>query len=229
MDPYDLRMIINGALGDAVRNNADWCEAMCRAHGLSGTFGPRAWTSAARTPLYYPDAVTLTEDADVEDVLSGIDRTTPGASVKDSYARLDLAAEGFRLLFEAQWITRPAGLPAPRTSGDWRPVRTPDELAAWALAWSASAPSSSPTRPPRSSPGTRTTAGSSAEPSSATAAPSPASPTSSPPATPTRPSPGRASSPPPPPTAPSSATSRATTSRPPSPPASPPPAPSASG
>ncbi|MFE5911714.1 hypothetical protein ACFQ6B_21910 [Streptomyces wedmorensis] len=129
-------MIINDVLGGAVRNNADWCEAMCRAHGLSGTFGPRAWTSAARTPLYYPDAVTLTEDADVEDVLSGIDRTTPGASVKDSYARLDLAAHGFRLLFEAQWIARPAGLPAPRTSGDWRPVRTPDELTAWALAWS---------------------------------------------------------------------------------------------
>ncbi|MFB6838582.1 hypothetical protein [Streptomyces sp. NPDC056361] len=129
-------MITNDVLGDAVRNNAEWCQAMCDAHGLTGTFGPRTWTSARRTPLYYPDAVTLTDDAGVEDVLSGIDRTTPGASVKDSFARLDLAPEGFRLLFEAQWIARPAGLPAPQAPGDWRPVRTPDELAAWALAWS---------------------------------------------------------------------------------------------
>lgn len=121
---------------DAVRNNAEWCQAMCRAHGHPGAFGPRAWTNARRTPLYYPDAVTLTEDADVKDVLDGIDRTTPGASVKDSFARLDLAAEGFRLLFEASWIHRPAGLPVQPATGEWRPVRTPEELAAWALAWS---------------------------------------------------------------------------------------------
>ncbi|GGS82631.1 hypothetical protein GCM10010222_25060 [Streptomyces tanashiensis] len=129
-------MIIDDVLGDAVRNNVEWVQAMCRSHGLTGTFGPRAWTSAARTPLYYPDAVTLTADAEVADILAGIDRTTPGASVKDSFARLDLAAEGFRLLFEAQWIHRPVGLPAPAATGDWRPVRTAEELAAWALAWS---------------------------------------------------------------------------------------------
>ncbi|MFF4171913.1 hypothetical protein [Streptomyces sp. NPDC001744] len=110
---------------------------MCRAHGHPGTFGSRAWTSDRRTPLYYPDAVTLTEDADARDVLGAIDRSAPGASVKDSFARLDLAAEGFRLLFEARWIHRPAGLPAPvPAAGDWRPVRTPEQLAAWALAWS---------------------------------------------------------------------------------------------
>ncbi|MFD3662313.1 hypothetical protein ACFWVF_17175 [Streptomyces sp. NPDC058659] len=129
-------MIVDAVLGDAVRNNAEWCQAMCRAHGHPGAFGPRAWTNARRTPLYYPDAVTLTEDADVKDVLSGIDHTTPGASVKDSFARLDLASEGFRLLFEAGWIHRPAGLPAQPVTGEWRPVRTPEELAAWALAWS---------------------------------------------------------------------------------------------
>ncbi|WP_370416721.1 hypothetical protein [Streptomyces fradiae] len=122
-------------LAHAVRNNADWCAAMCRAHGLTGTFGPRAWTSPRRAPLYYPDAVTLTEDATAADLLPGIDRTAPGASVKDSHARLDLTAEGFRLLFEAQWIHRPAPV-SPLPAEGWRPVRTADDLAAWALAWS---------------------------------------------------------------------------------------------
>ncbi|MFG3040465.1 hypothetical protein ACGFYZ_26575 [Streptomyces sp. NPDC048330] len=129
-------MIVSDVLGEAVRNNAAWCQAMCRAHGLPGTFGPRAWTNGGRTPLYYPDAVTLTEDATAEDVLAGIDRTTPGASVKDSFARLDLASEGFRLLFEAQWIHRPAGPSDLPVAAGHRPVRTPAELAAWALAWS---------------------------------------------------------------------------------------------
>ncbi|MFF5634745.1 hypothetical protein [Streptomyces sp. NPDC012825] len=127
-------------LDAAARNNAEWCRTVCRAHGDPGTFGPRAWTSARRTPPYYPDAVTLSGDAEARDVLPGIDRTSPGASVKDSFARLDLAAEGFRLLFEARWIHRPAGRPAPAPTGDWRPVRTPEELGEWALAWSGGDP-----------------------------------------------------------------------------------------
>ncbi|MFF9840583.1 hypothetical protein [Streptomyces sp. NPDC013740] len=130
-------MIIEPAvLGEAVRNNALWCDTMCRAHGLPGAFGPRAWTNVRRTPLYYPDAVTLAADAEADDVVAGIDRTAPGASVKDSHARLDLTGEGFRPLFDAQWIHRPAGLPRPAAPAGWRPVRTPAELAAWALAWS---------------------------------------------------------------------------------------------
>lgn len=130
-------------LAHAVRNNADWCAAMCRAHDLTGTFGPRAWTVARRAPLYYPDAVTLAEDATAADLLPGIDRTAPGASVKDSHARLDLAAEGFRLLFEAQWIHHPAPVAAvspasaPAAAEGWRRVGTEAELAAWSLAWSA--------------------------------------------------------------------------------------------
>lgn len=133
MKPYDPQMITEAAL-----DNAQWCDAMCRAHGRPGVFGPRAWTNGRRTPPYYPDAVTLTADASVRDVLDGIDRRAPGASVKDSFARLDLTGEGFRPLFEASWIHRPAGRPAPAaTDGThWRAVRTPAELAAWATAWS---------------------------------------------------------------------------------------------
>nr|WP_282695195.1 hypothetical protein [Streptomyces sp. CC208A] len=107
---------------------------MCRAHGLATATGPRAWTSPRRTPLYYPDAVSLTGDATAADVVTGIDRTGPGASVKDSYARLDLAPEGFRPLFDATWIGRPAGAPAGPATGTR--VETAEALAAWALAWS---------------------------------------------------------------------------------------------
>lgn len=117
----------------AARNNADWCEAMCRAHGLRGEFRADAWTSADRSPPYYPDAVTLSEHADAAQVLARIDDRSPGASVKDSFARLDLTAHGFAPLFDAQWLARD-----PRPSGprpDWRRVRDAAELARWERAW----------------------------------------------------------------------------------------------
>ena len=117
----------------AARNNADWCEAMCRAHGLRGEFRADAWTSADRSPPFYPDAVTLSEHADGGHLLRRIDVRRPGASVKDSYARLDLEPHGFAPLFDAQWIARDPQPAGPRPA--WRRVRDEAELAQWERAW----------------------------------------------------------------------------------------------
>lgn len=119
----------------AARNNAEWCAAMSRAHGVVSEFGAQAWAAPARTPLYYPDAVTLVPDADPVALAERIDTTAPGASVKDSFADLDLTGAGFEVLFEAQWIHRPAGAPALRPALAWDVVGTPDALRAWASAW----------------------------------------------------------------------------------------------
>ncbi|MFD3549723.1 hypothetical protein ACFWUW_29780 [Streptomyces sp. NPDC058655] len=122
----------------AARNNAEWCDAVCRAHGLTGTFTADAWSSARRTPPLYPDAVTLTRGGTPEAALAaGIDTRSPGCTVKDSFAALDLGPEGFEVLFEAQWIHRPAGA-APVTAGpspQWSPVAGAGELAEWEAAW----------------------------------------------------------------------------------------------
>jgi hypothetical protein len=120
----------------AARNNAEWCAAMSRAHGLAGEFTAQAWASPSRTPPYYPDAVTLVPGADPDALTARIDTTAPGASVKDSFADLDLGAAGFRVLFEARWIHRPATAPAEPVAGPvWHVVRDPATLRAWALAW----------------------------------------------------------------------------------------------
>lgn len=97
--------MVRAGVADAARVNVGWCDAMCRAHGFAGVFGPHAWTSAHRTPPLYPDAVTLTPDASPEDVLHDVD-LSPGCAVKDSFACLDLTGEGFEVLFEATWITQ---------------------------------------------------------------------------------------------------------------------------
>ncbi|MEV6192966.1 hypothetical protein AB0M19_11260 [Streptomyces sp. NPDC051920] len=125
----------------AARNNAEWCAAMSRSHGVEGEFTKQAWAAPDRTPRYYPDAVTLVPGADPAALSARIDTTTPGASVKDSFADLDLTAAGFRVLFEAQWIHRPASGPAaspePATSPElaWSVAADPDALRDWAMAW----------------------------------------------------------------------------------------------
>ncbi|KZB82170.1 hypothetical protein AVL48_09550 [Amycolatopsis regifaucium] len=102
--------MVRAGVADAARVNARWCDTVCRSHGFTGTFGPRSWRSARRTPPLYPDAVTLAPDASVSDVLDGID-TSPGCSVKDSFGCLDLSEAGFEVLFEATWIAREVRMP----------------------------------------------------------------------------------------------------------------------
>lgn len=118
----------------AARNNAEWCAAVCRSHGIPSVFGVLAWHSADRAPVYYPDAVTLRPDATSADVLARID-TSVGCSVKDSFGALDLAAHGFAELFAAQWIQRRGGLRVSATSLSARPVASAAELRDWQSAW----------------------------------------------------------------------------------------------
>lgn len=128
---------VNEWAGAAARNNAEWCDAVCRAHGLSGEFGAESWSSAQRTPPLYPDAVTLTPDASPMDLVARIDTRSPGCSVKDSFARLDLEPLGFEVLFEASWIHRPAGetTNAPSLEVSWAPLPDADALPEWETAW----------------------------------------------------------------------------------------------
>jgi hypothetical protein len=118
----------------AAQNNAEWCHLFCRTHGVVGRFQANCWSTPVRTPLYYPDAVTLLSEITIEQVLSGID-TSEGCSVKDSFACLDLAAAGFRPLFRAEWIAREPVearlLPRP----SWSALTTEEQLGEWEAAW----------------------------------------------------------------------------------------------
>ena len=112
----------------AVRNNASWCDLVCRSHGIKTSFGPDLWVAAERAPTLYPDAVTLREQVAEEAVLTAI-APGPGASVKDSYATLDLARHGFDELFEARWITHDPS--SAHSNSNWTIVATTEALAEW--------------------------------------------------------------------------------------------------
>ncbi|MGZ4754842.1 MAG: hypothetical protein ACXVJW_00800 [Acidimicrobiia bacterium] len=118
----------------AARNNAELCDLVCGAHGVTGVFSADAWTSTFRTPPFYPDAVTLDPAVDALGLLERIDGSQ-GASVKDSFATLDLGAHGFRVLFGAEWIFRAADAPA--WSGlQCSRVSDAAALSRWEQAWS---------------------------------------------------------------------------------------------
>jgi hypothetical protein len=128
-EPTDLVRI-------AARNNSEWCDIVCRLHGQAGTYHDGGWTVPRRSPPLYPDAITLDPAASIDAILAAID-TSPGCSLKDSFACLDLASEGFHVLFEAQWICREADAPSPEAPAGtrWERVRDPAVLRRWERAW----------------------------------------------------------------------------------------------
>lgn len=124
--PADRRM------ARAAANNAEWCDLVCRSNGVPTALNGQAWSATRRPPPLYPDAVTLRKGLPPADLLERVDRT-PGCSIKDSFADLDLAPFGFRVLFRAEWIHRTPAR-APIAGSGWHVVDTVDDLDAWTTA-----------------------------------------------------------------------------------------------
>lgn len=129
----------------AARNNADWCAAMWRAHGLSVEQGPGLTFCHGTSPRFFPNVVTTDRNGDPAAQAAVIADLCAKASdapfgVKDSFARLDLAGLGFELLFEARWVFRGARSEAsPAGPISWRRLESPADLEAWEAAWGESA------------------------------------------------------------------------------------------
>jgi hypothetical protein len=129
----------------AARNNAELCDAVCCAHGSQGEFRENIWLCRHPVPRFYPNAVTLAPQN--QELLEVIDeliamRLPQGCAIKDSFAALDLAPRGFRLLFTAEWIcltvSRMKEIVAASTSVRWELVHSDRTLAEWESAWAAS-------------------------------------------------------------------------------------------
>jgi hypothetical protein len=122
---------------EAALNNAAWCLAMWRAHGLTAQREAGMVMCEGAPPRFYPNAVTVDPTADPAAQAAWLQRLAAaapnaGVTVKDSFSMLDLP--GWRVLFDAQWIARsPAAAPPPRL--DWRLVELADDLLAWEVAW----------------------------------------------------------------------------------------------
>lgn len=138
-------MVLPDLIADAARNNALWCDAVCRAHARPGVFDELLWRVPHGTLPLYPDVVTLAgaqaagaQHKAIGELLdSARDR---GWAVKDSYAALDLSSLGFRRLFDASWIAWTGAPESASTELQWRLVTDGTDLTAWNAAWGADAP-----------------------------------------------------------------------------------------
>jgi hypothetical protein len=90
----------------AARNNAIWCDTICRAHGIPGEFYDQLWLSRQPVPRFYPNAVTFANQVASSAQLAHIhqllaESLPASAGVKDSFCTLELVPLGFHQLFEA--------------------------------------------------------------------------------------------------------------------------------
>lgn len=116
----------------AARNNAAWCDAIFRSHGAPGEFVGDVWLNRSLTLPFYPNLVTLTASARVDELVAQL---PSGAAIKDSFASLDLGPLGFAPLFDATWIWRDAAAPTLGADLEWSVVGSSAELDEWAQAW----------------------------------------------------------------------------------------------
>ena len=128
-------------VADAARSNAAWCDAVCAAHGRPGERFDSHWLNHAAAPPRYPNLVTLSPAvAPAMAAVRALERAQPSASwaVKDSFAVLPLEQAGFRVLFEAEWIARPAPTRRRSLGAGWFRVDSESALAEWEAAWGES-------------------------------------------------------------------------------------------
>ena len=125
----------------AARNNAEWCAAIWRSHGLPVEQACGLWFCPRPTPQYYPNVVTVERAADTAEqtaFIAELGRVKPDLkiSVKDSFACLDLRMAGLTPLFDAHWLWRDENAaPAVAEGLRWRRVDDERGLADWELAW----------------------------------------------------------------------------------------------
>lgn len=130
-------------VAEAAYNNAMLCDAVCGAHRLAGEFAPGIWINRHQVPQFYPNAVTLSDEADSASMLRSVSeliasKVAGRLSIKDSFSALNLASLGFDVLFTAQWIYRPASMALSRSPIDgvrWVKIETPNDLMRWEDAW----------------------------------------------------------------------------------------------
>jgi hypothetical protein len=100
--------MVTGRDQAAAANNAAWCAAVWRAHGLPMEQRQGLLFCPLETPPFYPNVVSLDETQSTHaqvDLIAKLSRNvTFEFSVKDSFNSLPLNDIGFEPLFEAIWL-----------------------------------------------------------------------------------------------------------------------------
>lgn len=130
-------MVDSRALQTAA-NNADLYALVFEAQELRFDRYVYAFVARDQPPPYYSNLTVLSPDhsGDVLDTLAQLSACFDGKiGFKDSFCQINVAQNGFDLLFKASWIWRDAA-PAQMPRG-WDVVQNEAELSDWEDAWKA--------------------------------------------------------------------------------------------
>jgi len=119
-------------------NNAEWCDAVSRAHGAACRFEPGFWINGGDAPPFYPNLVTTDPDATTAQLMAIellAEQPSRGIGIKDSFFKLDLSEVELEPIFEAEWLWLSPEATLPSSAVDVAPVAGADELALWEEAW----------------------------------------------------------------------------------------------
>lgn len=143
----------------AAWNNAVWCDTVCRAHGVPGEMHASCWVNPHDVPPFHSNMTTLLGKAGVaaqREQIARINTARAGRfGLKDGFCCLDLADDGFEILFEAVWLWRDADTQTPTQPGEtlvWSTVTSTNELDAWEAAWRGHEVHAGDALPPRQFP-----------------------------------------------------------------------------
>ena len=129
-----------------IRNNAEWCDLVCRSHSVPGTYERSLWIQPGVGPEFYPNVITLARNDRQEQTerISDLLALRSSISVKDSFSALDLSTVGMRRVFDAEWVWMdPANSRHSfNMSERWSRIESVAELAYWQTAWRGAAPGS---------------------------------------------------------------------------------------
>ena len=117
------------ALRAAVDASLSWYDALCAVHGVPCGIEDDVWCAYSPPPPLHSTAKTVEPGARPDRALAAISGV---GSIADSFGAFDLTREGYRLLFEAQWIHLFAPSMGTRRLPDgWTSLATASELRAW--------------------------------------------------------------------------------------------------
>jgi DNA-binding transcriptional LysR family regulator len=127
-----------------VRNNAEFCDVICRSHGVPGAFERSLWIQEKQGPSFYPNIITLTRH-DVSEqttTIAALRAKDQDIAIKDSFSTLDLSGMGLRRLFDAEWVWMTPE-PSRRFASQperWSKIDTAADLTRWQTEWRGEAP-----------------------------------------------------------------------------------------
>lgn len=128
----------------AARNNAEWCDIVCRTHKIPGEFLENVWINQKEVPAFYPNAVIIKplSHKTLNDIIQTLKKIPLETyAIKDSFNELPIDKMECKILFEADWITHFQGeLTHSNTTGNWTIIKDAQELKNWEYTWNNNQP-----------------------------------------------------------------------------------------